>query len=108
MELGKIYWKIAKTIEGKNKFKKTDKLPEITLRADEDILIIEIPCKYKNKIEDIKTLLKDYKYKITITPTEQTLELNKVIYHICKMLENNNIADDIIKEYITYYENTHR
>ena len=41
-------------------------------------------------------------------PKLQPSPLETVLYHVCKMLENNNMEDDVIKEYITQYENKYK
>ena len=41
-------------------------------------------------------------------PKPQPSPVETALYHVCKMLESNNMADDVIKEYITQYENTYK
>ena len=41
-------------------------------------------------------------------PKPQPSPVETALYHVCKMLKNNNMADDVIKEYITQYENTYK
>ena len=34
----------------------------------------------------------------------QPSPVETALYHVCKLLEKNNMSDDIIKQFITHYE----
>ena len=103
MELGKLYWEIAKNITGKKKFSKKDRLPNIILKKENDILILEIPPEYEDKLNDIKSVLKNYKHKIVLLP-KPTPNIENVVYNICLLLKSKNITNKVIDDFIQIYQ----
>ena len=62
-------------------------------------------CKTKTeKIEEVEITLPENIPKLPLQPSP----IETVLYHVCKMLESNKMSDNVIKEYITQYENTYK
>lgn len=103
MELGKLYWEITKSITGKEKFGKKDKLPNIILKKENDVLILEIPPEYENKLNNIESVLKNYKYKIVLLP-KPVPDIENIVYNICLLLKSKNITNKVIDDFIQFYQ----
>ena len=63
-------------------------------------------CIYNCKTGKTKVIEKEL--PIYDPPKPQPSPLESVLYHVCKMLENNKMSNDVIKEYITQYENSYK